>query len=185
MKPRSLIIVGCLFVLAFGLLGLGRCGYDKLDDFRTLENIATSIRKEFPDVEHIETGTLAQLLKLQGTDAPLLVDSRTEEEYSVSHMPGAVNLETPEEVTKYLEEQGTKERPVILYCSVGYRSAVLADKLRESGMGEVRNVVGSIFAWANEERPLVDDTGNAVQTVHPYNQFWGRLLKEEFRAKLD
>lgn len=45
------------------------------------------------------------------------------------------------------------------------------------------NLEGSIFAWANEGRPLVDDKGLATK-VHPYDAKWGELLKPALRSPL-
>jgi hypothetical protein len=42
---------------------------------------------------------------------------------------------------------------------------------------------GSIFQWANEHRHLVRN-GDPVTRVHPYTQFWGRLLSGDVRAPL-
>lgn len=184
MTPKALIILAALFVVAFALLGLGHCGYNKIDSMLTLENKAASIREEFSDVEHIETDTLALLLQAKETAPVLLVDSRSPEEYEVSHIPGAVNLETVEAVQSHLSGMENPPENVIVYCSVGHRSAILAEQLKEAGFNHTRNVVGSMFAWANEDREMVDAGGNAAEKVHPYNEFWGRMLKPERRADL-
>ena len=41
-------------------------------------------------------------------------------------------------------------RPVIVYCSAGYRGATLARRLQRFGRRDVWNLEGGIFAWANE-----------------------------------
>jgi hypothetical protein len=45
----------------------------------------------------------------------------------------------------------------------------------------VRNLDGSIFAWANEGRPL-ERNGQPAQLVHPYDALWGKLLDPARRA---
>jgi hypothetical protein len=60
----------------------------------------------------------------------------------------------------------------------------MAEALREKGLKNVKNVIGSIFAWANEDRPLVDGEGNPAALVHPYNQFWSRHLTEGKAAEI-
>ena len=70
---------------------------------------------------------------------------------------------------------------IVTYCSVGYRSAGVAQRLRAAGFTQVYNLEGSLFRWANEGRPLYrGDT--LVHQVHPYDRVWGTLLKEELRA---
>ena len=56
MTPRFFIIIGAIFLIAFTLLGIVRCGYEKIDSTRSLEKKSEKIRKEFPDIEHIEAG---------------------------------------------------------------------------------------------------------------------------------
>jgi 3-mercaptopyruvate sulfurtransferase SseA len=70
---------------------------------------------------------------------------------------------------------------IVLYDAVGYCAAELATRLRASGFTRVQCLDGSIFQWANEHRPLVRD-GDHVTQVHPYKQFWGRLLSDDVRA---
>ena len=70
---------------------------------------------------------------------------------------------------------------VVAYCSVGYRSARLAAALRDRGLADVHNLEGSIFRWANEDRPLFrGDT--PVRRVHPFDETWGVLLAPDRRA---
>jgi hypothetical protein len=52
---------------------------------------------------------------------------------------------------------------------------LLAEKLQQAGFSNVRNLKGSIFAWADEGRPIVNAHGTA-SGVHPVNLLWGRYL---------
>lgn len=72
---------------------------------------------------------------------------------------------------------------VIVYCSVGYRSSQMAERLRKAGVANVFNLDGSIFQWANEGRPL-QKAGEPAKVVHPYNKTFGKSLKEEYRAQV-
>ena len=69
---------------------------------------------------------------------------------------------------------------MVVYCSVGYRSAELARKLTARGHANVANLEGSLFAWANEGRPVYAGT-RLADRVHPYDAAWGSLLKPELR----
>jgi 3-mercaptopyruvate sulfurtransferase SseA len=77
-----------------------------------------------------------------------------------------------------------KDARVVTYCSVGVRSAAMADRLREAGYVNVVHMNGSIFQWANEGRPLERD-GRPAETVHPYDAEWGRLLDARRRADVE
>ena len=63
----------------------------------------------------------------------------------------------------------------MVYCSIGYRSAALARRLRTAGYRQVENLEGSIFLWQMQGLPLVSGTG-PVDKVHPYDDLWGALL---------
>lgn len=109
-----------------------------------------------------------------------IIDVREPTEFAVSHLPGAVNV--PSSMTDADLLAAVKvDRPVIVYCAVGYRSSIVARRLRAAGRTNVSNYAGSIFAWANAGYSLISDGGTAL-TVHPYNYGWGRYLKPERRA---
>jgi rhodanese-related sulfurtransferase len=141
-----------------------------------------SLRGSFPKVEWISTEQLAAWLEDKQRPPPVLLDVRTEEEWNVSHLPGARRVE-PDAPIEQVTAGLLKETPIVTYCAVGYRSGALATKLREAGFSHVRNLEGSIFQWANEHRPLVSGD-KPVTVVHPYSSLWGRLLIDDARAPL-
>ena len=144
--------------------------------------VNAQIARKFRDVPAIDTRQLALLLESQDNAKPLLLDVRTRAEFEVSHLPGARRVE-PKSDPAAIGLPARKETSIVTYCSVGYRSAEMAHALREAGYTNVRNLTGSIFQWANEDRPLVRDGGVATR-VHPYNALWGGLLKKERRAQV-
>ena len=140
------------------------------------ETLAPIIEVRFPDVEWVDTETLSQSMQAPESAAPLLLDVRSEEEFAVSHLRGAVRVEPGQRSFVSLPiDRGTT---VVVYCSVGYRSAAIVEALRASGVSEVRNLTGGIFAWAKEGRPVFKNDQPAV-TVHPYDQIWGLLLRDD------
>lgn len=164
---RLIRFVHCL-LLGLALVGIPAFGGSAND---TLADALQTLRQKFPDVPVITTEELAAIPE---ADRPFLLDVRDEKEFVVSHLPGAHRAET--NVTGQLTRLGiSREDSIVLYCSVGYRSAHMARKLRKAGYENVRNLEGSIFAWANEGRPLVDATGPA-RGVHPYDRKWGQFL---------
>jgi rhodanese-related sulfurtransferase len=136
--------------------------------------------RKFPGVKHITTAELAGWLADSGRSQPLLLDARTAPEYAVSHLAGARRIDPIRPLLRHMEAFA-RDTPVVVYCSVGYRSARVARWLGRQGFTNVRQLDGSLFAWANEGRPMVAD-GRSVREVHPYNDFWGRLLKPEVRS---
>ena len=137
------------------------------------------VRNRFPEVRQISVDELAQRLAATDTAPPLLVDVREREEYEVSHLPDAV-WASNDDLERLVRDAGP-DREIVLYCSVGYRSSSAAKELEESGFDNVANLEGSIFEWANAGHP-VERGGQSVREVHPYDEEWGRLLKEDLRA---
>ncbi|MAQ93242.1 MAG: sulfurtransferase [Rhodothermaceae bacterium] len=137
----------------------------------------------FPDLPSTTTAALAD--RLDAPDPPLLLDARTEAEFAVSHLPGARHVDPDAEAGALAAALANvdPEREIVVYCSVGVRSATVTARLREAGFAHVENLRGSIFEWANEGRPVVRD-GREVEAVHPYDAVWGRLLAPERRADL-
>ena len=144
--------------------------------------VERDLAARFPDVPTTTPAALAARLA-DPMAAPVLLDARTAEEYAVSHLPGARRVApdaTAAELADALADVD-RQRPVVVYCAVGVRSAGVARRLRDAGFGHVENLEGSIFRWANEGRPLVRE-GRSVREVHPYDAVWGRLLAPERRA---
>jgi rhodanese-related sulfurtransferase len=145
--------------------------------------LKASLRTKFPQVQWITTQQLADWLADSSRQQPVLLDVRTAEEWAASHLPGARRVEPrtpPEDALKGM----AKDTPIVTYCAVGYRSGEMATRLREAGFNNVHNLEGSIFQWANEDRLLVRE-GRIVKRVHPYSDFWGKLLEDDVRAPLE
>jgi len=184
MKPRHfrLLTFGMLGVAACTVLWLAASGAfggppgGKL----TWESVFAWIQRDWPGVPQMTTAELARRLGT-ANEKPLLVDTRSREEYAVSHLPGAVWAEKPEQMRAVLRDV-PRDRAVVLYCSVGVRSSKAAANLIKDGRGNVSNLRGSLFQWANEGRAIERD-GRPVSEVHPYDRKWGALLDAKFHAE--
>lgn len=184
---KSLIwIIGILLATAI-LIKVEYCSYAELRETLTMESITRKIVSKFKNVNHITTDDLAGWLSQPSNKtAILLVDARTPEEFKTSHLPNAQNLQTVDEVKRHLATMATPPKRIILYCSVGYRSADLASQVEDAKITDIpiQNLLGSIFSWANEGRPLTKADNQPAQKVHPFDSRWGRLLDEKYRADL-
>ncbi len=81
-----------------------------------------------------------------------LIDVREAVEYHAGHIPGAV----PYPLTRLLiDATGVlADRPLVVYCASGHRSAVAAALLRRRGHGPVAHLRGGLAAWPGaRERP--------------------------------
>ena len=111
------------------------------------------VRQAFPEVPQMSTQQLAAMRTDDTAPDLVLLDARSATEFKVSHLPGAVLASNTRMALEALDASDPV-RTVVVYCSVGYRSSQLAEKLRARGVENVFNLEGSLFQWANEGRPL-------------------------------
>ena len=142
------------------------------DDKLKMQDAKAEVRKNFPDVEHITIARFKQFI--DDKQDFVLLDTRSKEEYSVSCIKDAKLMY----FDKLPDDKDTK---IIVYCSVGYRSAAAAHKLKRQGYKNVYNLEGSIFEWANKGNPVYKGD-KQVKKVHPYNKKWGELLDEKYHS---
>ena len=145
-----------------------------------LEAMTRKVAKKFDEVRQLSTADLAARLSDPARKPPQLLDAREAAEFAVSHLPGAIRVD-PEADAEQVLAKIDRARPVVVYCSVGYRSSALARRLIKGGHAQTMNLEGSIFKWANEGRPLVRD-GGATQKVHPYDEKFGSMLHRDLHA---
>ena len=75
----------------------------------------------------------------------LLLDVRSPEEFKAGHIEGAVNIPV-QELEGRMGELGAKEKPIVVYCQSGGRSARAAAMLEGAGYTEIHNL-GAMSRW--------------------------------------
>ena len=146
-----------------------------------LGGIKQTIRMRFPAVKQVSPQVLKEWLASPTNAAPQLLDVREEAEHAISHLPGARRIDPRAKADAVLSEIDTN-RPVVVYCSVGYRSSRLASRLVNAGFTNVVNLEGSIFEWANKGYRLEVSNDKPAEKVHPYSPAFARMLKPKYRA---
>jgi hypothetical protein len=81
-------------------------------------------------------------------------------------------------------ERIDKNSPIVVYCSVGYRSEKVAEKLLAAGYPHAANLYGGIFEWVNRKQPLVNLEGHPTEYVHAYSKMWGTWLQVKKKRKV-
>lgn len=99
-----------------------------------------SPRDAASEIEAASSGAAA------GTAAPLLVDVRERDEFANQRAEGAVLVPISEFVARHAELP--KDRPLLMICQSGSRSASATMFLLQQGWPDVRNVEGGTEAWA-------------------------------------
>jgi rhodanese-related sulfurtransferase len=89
--------------------------------------------------------SVAELLALQESARPYLIDVRTPTEFAAGCIPGAVNIPVDDLRSRLSEiPQG---RPLAVYCKVGQRGYIATCLLRQHGF-EVRNISGGYTTYS-------------------------------------
>ena len=134
----------------------------------------------YPDVRWVDGETLSNWMDGSSDKELVLLDVRTPEEQRVSHLRDAryLNANNPDIEALTIPANAT----VVVYCSIGYRSATIIEELEQAGTEDVYNLEGGLFEWANQDRPIYRG-GERVLEVHPFNRVWGLLLRRDLRAE--
>jgi len=100
-----------------------------------------------------EIGTL-EATQLMNKGSSLVLDVRDASEFAAGHLPRARHIPLGE-LGKRLEEIGKfKEKPVIVTCQSGTRSARAAKMLRAAGFTTVFELKGGLAAWQQASLPV-------------------------------
>jgi rhodanese-related sulfurtransferase len=105
----------------------------------------------------------------------VFLDAREEEEYAVSHLPDAqfvgyknFDLSNVKNIPK--------DKPIVVYCSIGKRSEDITETLTKAGYTNVKNLYGGIFEWINQDHEVYDKQDKKTSNVHAYSRLWGKFL---------
>ena len=85
-------------------------------------------------------------------DRPVLLDVREPDEFSAVRVAGALLVPTSVFMTRVADVPA--DRPVMVMCHIGGRSAAVAGYLIRAGRNDVVNVAGGMDAWERAELPV-------------------------------
>jgi rhodanese-related sulfurtransferase len=132
-------------------------------------------------LERYNSGSIAYIKidelksKLDNNEELILLDTRSKEEYEVSHFKNALWIGyksfNAEKVNNF-----DRSTEIILYCSVGVRSEKIGEELKDLGFENIRNLYGGIFLWVNNGFPVYVD-GKETDNIHTYNKRWEQFIE--------
>ncbi len=96
------------------------------------------------DIPAVDVAVLAERLK--SATPPLLIDVRESYEFEARHIDGA-KLIPLGSLASHLAEV-PRDKPVVLVCRSGSRSAHATAFLRQQGYTNVENMTGGMNAWS-------------------------------------
>ncbi|MBL7979847.1 MAG: rhodanese-like domain-containing protein [Bacteroidetes Order II. Incertae sedis bacterium] len=83
-----------------------------------------------------------------------IVDVRTAQEFGMGHLAKSRNIDIMEPGFENRVQLLDKEKPVLIYCAVGSRSARAAEIMSGLGFKTVTNLSGGIQAWGSAGMPI-------------------------------
>ena len=142
------------------VMRLGRIGFDNVagflrDGMQALESHPDLIQV----VSRITAPALAE--QLAAASVPFVVDVRAEKEWQAGHIAGSHNIPLTHLRERLAEVPA--DRPVVVHCEGGYRSAIGCSRLKSAGRTNVSDLVGGTKAWTASKLPTKSD-GTASST---------------------
>jgi molybdopterin/thiamine biosynthesis adenylyltransferase/rhodanese-related sulfurtransferase len=113
------------------------------------------LRRVKAEIDEVEAQTARELL--DSANPPLLVDVRRRDEWDEGHIPGAVHIPRGSLESRIEKAQPDRERPIVVYCSAGERSAFAARTLGELGYEDVSSLAGGFTDWKQNGFPTQVD----------------------------
>ena len=114
---------------------------------------------------------------LQFNNSATILDSRELNEYQVSHIEAALLVGfdkfSMDSISELVEN---KNSPIVVYCTLGIRSEVIADKLIKAGYNNVKNLYGGICEWSNKDYKVIDSTQTTTKNIHTFSKEWNKWL---------
>jgi hydroxyacylglutathione hydrolase len=117
---------------------------------------------ELQTVPQITASELAEKLR-DGTVAVL--DVRGAAEWEAGHLPGVPNI--PAGYLADRLDEVPREKPLVVHCQAGARSAMAASLLQAHGFDNVVNLQGGYAAWQASDHPTEHETGTATSADVP------------------
>jgi rhodanese-related sulfurtransferase len=121
---------------------------DNNPSFLEIDTFLQSLPDDYYAVRQV--GDLKKILQTKET---MLIDVREPSEFRSGHIPNAINMPL-RSLTQNLGKVD-KDRPVVLYCSSGYRTAMGVMALQMLGYRNVRGFPPSIQGWKSGGEPIV------------------------------
>ncbi len=87
--------------------------------------------------------TLAEVL--QESDPPFVLDVRSAAERDAGQIEESVHIPL-QRLADHLDEL-PRDRPMVVYCEGGFRSAIAASLLEQQGFAQVSDLAGGFGAW--------------------------------------
>ncbi|NOX28235.1 MAG: rhodanese-like domain-containing protein [Gammaproteobacteria bacterium] len=95
-----------------------------------------------------------EAVRMMNHDDAAVLDVREESEYAEGHIINSVHIPLSLLENRTAELQKYKDRPLLVYCRTGNRSAQAASTLMKQGFSGVKKLSGGMIAWQGANLPV-------------------------------
>jgi sulfur-carrier protein adenylyltransferase/sulfurtransferase len=136
----------------------------------TLDDIKARIKQVTPEETRSSLESKGAIV-IDTRDAVNRQDARIEGDEYAPAGQGGIEAHTEAFAERVEELAGGRDKPVILYCGAGNRSAVAADALtREHGFADVASMSGGLTLWEIQGLPVVTPEGMSPEQRNRYSR---------------
>jgi rhodanese-related sulfurtransferase len=94
-------------------------------------------------------------VRLMNSEDAALLDVRDDTEFKSGHVLNAIHIPLGLLESRIRELEAHREKPIVVYCRTGQRSAQASAILGKQGFTKVYKMSGGILAWQSANMPLV------------------------------
>lgn len=114
----------------------------------------TAAGRELATVQQATPGEVAGIME---RGEATVLDVRGRSEWEAGHLPGVPNI--PAGYLSARLDELPSDRPIVVHCQSGLRSAIAASMLQAHGRNDVINMTGGFAAWREADLPVATSQG--------------------------
>ncbi len=159
-------IINISFILTMLVLFTAAC--KNADEIRTralanapipVKEIVKAVRPQ--NIGKVHQSTVAEFKEAIDTELGVLIDVRTPEEFAKGHLEGAVNINFKKRTFPSYISAIAKDKPVLIYCRSGNRSAKAAFIMQTLGFKEIYDLTPGFKGWNAKKLAVATEDNKA------------------------
>ncbi|MDQ6738068.1 MAG: MBL fold metallo-hydrolase [Gemmatimonadota bacterium] len=151
-RDIALIVAdGDIALLSTAIRDLALIGLDRVTGYFSAKQVVANARAS-GTLERVPQLSATSLVDALESGDVAVLDVRSDAEFASGHLAGALNI--PMRELEARSHEVPRERPVVVHCQSGARSAIAVSVLRARGFENVMNLTGGISEWRREQLPV-------------------------------
>lgn len=162
LMKRSHLLFISIFILLVPQIGMAQ---RELSDAQKKEEVYKMYREYKKEFSNVKDVSPRDAMELFAKGEIVFIDTRRSKEINISKLPGAILDEE-----YFANPDQYQEKTAVAYCTISYRSGLLAKKMAKKGV-TIYNLKGGILAWVLEGGKIYDVQG-ITKRIHVYDKKW-------------